>query len=89
MAHWGAYTAVVHGWQTDGPDANYTLFNWNVGTASAGTMAIAAPSIATVGGAANVDLTFSGLSAGSKYLGAVDYSNGVISIGSTVIRVDP
>ena len=85
----GAYTAVVHGWQTDGPDANYTLFNWNVGSTSAGNMAIAAPSIATVGGAANVDLTFSGLSAGSKYLGAVDYSNGVISIGSTVIRVDP
>jgi len=21
---------VVHGWQTDGPDANYTLFNWNL-----------------------------------------------------------
>ena len=80
---------VVHGWQTEGPDSNYTLFNWNLGTANAGNMAITAPSIATTSGTANVGVSFSGLSAGAKYLGAVDYNNGTSAIGSTVIRVDP
>ncbi len=26
----GTYFVIVHGWQTDGPDANYTLFDWSV-----------------------------------------------------------
>ena len=27
----GFYIVVVHGFETDGPDANYTLFSWLVG----------------------------------------------------------
>ncbi len=83
------YFVVVHGWQTDGPDANYTLFSWSLGTADAGNMAIVAPSTATSGSSASVDLTFSGLTAGAKYLGAVDYNDGTNALGSTIVRVDP
>lgn len=85
----GTYFAVVHGWQTDGPDANYTLFNWNVGTTAAGNMTIAAPPVATLGQSGVVGLTFNGLAAGTKYLGIVDYNDGTNTIGATVVRVDP
>ena len=27
----GTYVVVVHGFETDGPDANYTLFTWTLG----------------------------------------------------------
>ncbi|HEX7222388.1 MAG TPA: S8 family serine peptidase, partial [Candidatus Limnocylindrales bacterium] len=32
------YRLFVHGWQTDGPDANYSLHAWALGTADAGNM---------------------------------------------------
>jgi len=85
----GDYFVVVHGWQTDGPDANYTLFSWALDAASAGNMAVSAPVTATVGGTGTVGLSFSSLTAGTKYLGAVDYNDGSTVIGSTIVRVDP
>jgi subtilisin family serine protease len=85
----GTYTVVVHGWQTDGPDANYTLFSWTLSAASAGNMAISAPATATTGGTGSVGVSFSSLTAGTKYLGAVDYNDGSSVIGSTIVRVDP
>lgn len=85
----GVWFAVVHGWQTDGPDANYTLFHWNVPATPAGNVTVTAPPTATLGTTAQVTLTFSGLTAGTKYLGAVDYSVDGIDGGSTVVRVDP
>ncbi len=83
------YFVVVHGWQTDGPDANYTLFAWTLDGADAGNVTVVAPAAATVGATANVDLSFSGLAAGTKYLGAVDYNDGTAIVGSTIVRVDP
>ncbi len=36
----GAYTVVVQGWGTDGPDAQYTLFHWLLGSTAAGNMTV-------------------------------------------------
>jgi hypothetical protein len=83
------YFVVVHGWQTDGPDANYTLFSYLVDGNDAGNMAIVAPATAAVGASANVDVTFSGLTPGKKYLGAVDFNDGTSVLDSTLVRVDP
>ena len=75
----GVYTVVVHGWQTDGDDANYTLFDWSVSATPADgsnvtDLSVTAPTSATLGGSATVSVSWAGLDAGTKYLGAVSYS---------------
>jgi len=83
------YTVVVQGWATDGPDANFTLFHWLLGSADAGNMTVSAPASAIVGTNGTIDLTFSGLTPGVKYLGSVAYG-GVTGMPSpTIVRVDP
>jgi hypothetical protein len=68
------YLVFVHGWQTDGPDANYTLFNWLV-DADAANMTVTAPASAVQGGTGTVDVDWSGLDADEKYLGAISHSD--------------
>lgn len=82
----GTYFVVVHGWQTDGPDSNYTLFGWAFGP-DAENMDITAPTAATLGATASVTVGWTGLDEGTKYLGAVshDYSSGS---RLTLLRVD-
>ena len=67
-------TVVVHGFETDGPNSNFTLFTWNVGTTAAGNMVVAAPATATQGATGQIGLTFSGLAAHTHYLGTVRLS---------------
>lgn len=85
----GNYFVVVHGWQTDGADANYTLFNWNLGSAAAGNMTVTAPATATLGATGTIGLAFSGLVPGTKYLGSVAYGGAAGMPAPTIIRVDP
>jgi len=70
----GTYRVGVHGFATDGPDANFTLFNWILGTTAAGNMSVAAPPSATDGTIGTITLSFSGLASGTKYLGSVAYT---------------
>jgi hypothetical protein len=80
----GAYTVYVHGWQTlGGGTTSYTLFSWALSGSSAGNINVTAPSSATTGGSGTISLSYTGLAAGTRYLGAVDYSNGS-PIGSTI-----
>ncbi len=75
----GIYIAVVHGWETDGPDANYTLFSWNVDadpSADDESLVIeSAPASATTGAVETIELSWSGLEADDKYLGAISHSD--------------
>jgi hypothetical protein len=81
------YTVYVHGWETDGPDANFTLFTWNVGLVDdAGNMTVTAPGSATVG-AASIGVEWSGLDAGTKYLGAVSHTGPSGLFGLTTVSV--
>jgi subtilisin family serine protease len=82
------YRLYVHGWQTDGPDANYTLFSWILGGTDAGNMTVTGPTTATIGGAGTVNLNWSGLTAGKKYLGQIAYQDGATTQGTTIVRVD-
>lgn len=70
----GDYIVVVHGWGTDGPDAEYTLFSWAFGP-DAGNMTVTAPAAATLGTTGTVTVDWSDLVAGTKYLGAVSHSD--------------
>ena len=84
----GDYEVYVHGWQTDGPDANYTLFSWSVSATPGSTnMTISAPTDVTIGETAVVDVSWSGLDAGTKYLGAVSHGTPTGLAGLTVVSV--
>ena len=82
------YTVVVQGWGTDGPDAQYTLFHWLLGSAAAGNMTVTAPTTATTGGTGEVSLTFNSLAAKTKYLGSVAYGGVAGLPNPTIVRVD-
>jgi len=82
------YTVVVQGWATDGPDAGYTLFHWLLGSADAGNMTVTAPATATTGGTGAINLAFSGLAPGTKYLGSVAYAGATGLPNPTIVRVD-
>ncbi len=84
----GTYRVYVHGFATDGPDANFTLFSWVLGSADAGNMTVAAPATATIGGTGAINLTFSGLTAATKYLGSVAYGGSTGLPNPTIVRVD-
>jgi subtilisin family serine protease len=82
------YTVWVHGFATDGPDANFTLFTWVLGTASAGNMAVTAPAAATLGTSGTIGLTFTGLAPATKYLGSIAYTGTAGLPNPTIVRVD-
>lgn len=82
----GTYYVVVHGWGTDGPDANYTLFSWMVG-ADMGNMTVSAPAAATLGATETITVNWTGLDAGKKYLGAVSHSDGMDILGVTLVNI--
>ncbi len=84
----GNYTVVVHGWGTDGPSADYTLFYWLLGNTAAGNMNVLAPAAAVIATTGTINLTFSGLAPATKYLGSVAYSGTAGLPNPTIVRVD-
>ena len=88
------YHVYVHGWQTDGPDTNYNLFGWVLGSANAGNATLTPSSgPAATGASTNVTLAWTGLTAGTKYLGRIAWSgvaggNPVAGMPLSTIRVD-
>jgi subtilisin family serine protease len=81
------YTVWVHGFATGNPSA-FTLFTWALGSTAAGNMTVSAPSTATLGGTGAINLGFSGLTAGTKYLGSVAYGGATGMPNPTLVRVD-
>jgi hypothetical protein len=82
------YWACVAGFGTANP-SDFTLFAWVLGSADAGNMTVTAPASATAGSVGAIDLAFSGLTAGTKYLGSVAYSGVAGLPDPTIVRVDP
>lgn len=81
-------TVYVHGWGLPGGSSGFKLHQWSLGTASAGNMTVSAPGSATIGASANIGLTFSGLAAGTRYLGSVTYGGDASATSPTIVRVD-
>jgi Subtilase family/Fibronectin type-III domain/Peptidase inhibitor I9/PA domain len=82
------YRLFVHGWQTDGPDANYTLHTWALGTADAGNMTVTGPTTAGIGTTSPVELSWTGLEPGKRYIGQIRYQQGTTLHGTTIVRID-
>jgi subtilisin family serine protease len=87
----GTYIVFVHGFDVLTPPgtASFTLFTWALGSTSAGNMTIDAPAAAVAGATGTINLSFSGLTAGEKYLGSVLYSGATNMPNPTIVRVDP
>jgi hypothetical protein len=81
------YTMYVHGWQTAGPSADYTLESWIVPNAAGSLSITSAPTAAVAGTTGTIDIAWAGLAGGTDYLGVVSHdASGVLSL--TVVNVD-
>ncbi len=85
----GTYRVYLHGWGLPSGTSQFKLHAWVLGTASAGNMAVTAPASANVATTGTIGLTFSGLTAGTKYLGSVFYSGTPGLPAPTIITVNP
>jgi hypothetical protein len=89
----GDWTLIVHGWETDGPDAIFDLFTWQVPDPDAGNLSVTAPATATVGDTATIELAWGTnaslppLVPATRYLGIVGYSDGVTEFGGTIVSI--
>jgi len=83
----GDYTVVVQGWGVIG-SSPFKLHTWLLDSAAAGNMTVTAPASATTGAVGTIDLSFSGLTAGTKYLGSVAYGGAAGLPNPTIVRVD-
>ena len=89
------YRVYVHGWETDGPDALYTFFHWVVPEAAAGNLTVSAPTSVAAGNTYPITASWSGLTAGVKYLGTLTHHRlaapvppGSPRIGHTSVFID-
>jgi hypothetical protein len=87
----GQYYVLVVGYAVPAPatTADYTLFTWLLDSTAAGNMTVAAPAAAVTGATGTIGLSFSGLTAGVKYLGSVAYGGSTGLPNPTIVRVDP
>ncbi|HSO28724.1 MAG TPA: hypothetical protein VLS28_02365, partial [Candidatus Sulfomarinibacteraceae bacterium] len=84
------YVVYIHGWGLPSSGSSpFRLHTWLLGSADAGNMTVAAPASATLGATGAIILTFSGLTAGTKYLGSVAYSGAAGMPNPTIVRVNP
>ena len=83
----GSYTVVVQGWGVVG-SSPFKLHTWLLGSTDAGNMTVLAPAVATIGVTGAVNLTFTGLTAGTKYLGSVVYGGAAGMPNPTIVRVN-
>jgi hypothetical protein len=81
------YTVYVHGFAVPGT-ASFTAFSWVLGSAAAGNMTVTAPATAMQGASGTINLTFSGLSPTTKYMGSVVYGGAAGMPNPTIVRID-
>jgi hypothetical protein len=84
----GDYTVRVVGFAVPVGSANFTLFDWALGSTAAGNMTVTGPASAVVGTTSPISLAFSGLAPATKYLGSVVYAGIAGLPNPTIVRVD-
>ena len=87
----GTYTVVVHAFDAINGVANYTLSQWLIPIDDGvGSLTITnSPASAVSGTAGTVTAAWTGLSVGTRYLGAISHSDDVGLLGLTIIAVNP
>jgi hypothetical protein len=89
----GNWTLIVHGWETDGADAVFDLFTWQVPDADAHNLTVTAPATATIGETGTIlvqwgtNASLPPLAPATRYLGIVGYSDGITEFGGTIVSI--
>ncbi len=85
----GTYTMVVHGWAVGTPGTAYDLQSWLVPSTTGGSLQVTSgsPVTAVIGGTTTVGLAWSGLTAGTSYLGTVSHEIDGSTVATTVVSV--
>jgi len=83
----GFYAVFVIHFATVNPVTDYDLFFWDSGP-DLGNMTVTAPSTVSIG-TETIGVSWSGLTAGVKYLGGVLFGDSGGDVGRTVVRIDP
>jgi len=88
----GQYAVLVHGFETDqvagGPGANYSLFTWSLGLNDAvGNATVTAPAAVANGDRVELQLRWSGLEPGSRYLGAISHTTPNGLYDATIVNI--
>ncbi len=83
----GTYRVYVHNWDSDAATNEITLSTWLLDGAAKGNAQVSAPSPVVIATPYDVELTWSGLAGGTRFLGRVVYNDGAADIGSTVVGI--
>ncbi len=82
------YTMVVHGWSVPSQPLAYTLSFWDVSATPGGSLSVdSAPASAVIGTTGTIDISWSGLTGGVGYLGAVSHNDAGGIFGLTLVDV--
>jgi subtilisin family serine protease len=85
----GTYTAIVHGFNTQGASSPFVLYDWSVPSAGGGSLTVAsAPPSAVFGTSATVSIAWTGAGTAPEQLGAVVHTgpNGVLAVTGVEIN---
>ena len=84
----GTYVVFVHNWDSVEPSNDITLFHWLLDGTSAGNATVTpSPTPVDIAQPEELTLAWTGLTAGTRYLGRVIYNDGSADIGSTVVSI--
>lgn len=86
----GGYDVYVDLWALAPGETEHEAmaFDWSVGSAAAGNLAVTPESQSvTTGSAASLTVSWNGLAAGTRYLGRISYGDGSDPVGSTLVYV--
>ncbi len=83
----GQYRVFVHNWDSDSPTNDIRLFAWQLDGSPAGNATVSAPATVRTGEPVDVTFEWSGLAAGTRYLGRVVHSDGTADRAATVVEV--
>jgi len=85
----GTWTLFVQGWAAPGGDSDYVLSSWIVSATPGGSLSLdAAPTSATLGATETITVSWTGLTSGTQYLGAVSHADDGGLLGLTLVEVD-
>lgn len=86
----GTYRVCVISYDLQGrTSSTYTMNSWVVTKADAGgALKVLAPANVSIGGTASVGASWSGLTSGQRYLGAISYKSGGADQGLTLLEVN-
>jgi hypothetical protein len=82
-------TVYVHGWGVPTGSSPFALHSWYIPAVGTGNMTVSSPASAAIGTTGTINLSFSGLTPGARYLGSVVYA-GISGLPApTIVQVNP